>query len=363
MVTCGLSADPSVLVVRTLRAVLLLVAVCTAACGEREPPAARELSGATMGTTFSVTVAAQEPGLQPGDELAERVHVLLDEIEQSMSTYVIQSEVSRFNASQSTEWFEVSARVCAAVADSLSISALTNGAFDITVGPVVDLWGFGPEGARTQPPDDATIAAARARVGYEQVDTDCRRPALRKRRADVRVDLSGYAKGYAVDQVADLLDAEGVDNYMIEIGGELRARGVNASGNSWRVAIESPGESGPRVRRVVPLSDAAMATSGDYRNYFEFAERRYSHTIDPRLGVPVSHDLAAVTVVSDEASLADALATALLVLGPDDGMTFAEEHGIAAYFQRRVGDEFAVSMSPAFRRLAANHPQSSGDAR
>lgn len=312
-----------------------------------------------MGTTFSVTIATRGSGTQPGEALGQRVHGLLEEIEQSMSTYVIRSDVSRFNASQSTEWFPVTSKVCEAVADSLSISALTNGAFDITVGPLVDLWGFGAEGSRTEPPDDATIAAAKARVGYEQVVTDCRRPALRKRRADVRIDLSGYAKGYAVDRIAELLDAEGMRDYMIEIGGELRMRGSNPKGKPWRVAIEAPTETGTRIRRVVELSDAAMATSGDYRNYFEFAERRYSHTIDPRLGVPVSHDLAAVTVISDEAAFADAMATALLVLGPNDGMSLAQEREIAAFFQRRVGDEFVENMSPAFRRLDA---QNAGDA-
>ena len=343
-----------------MRAVLIvvpaLVAVlaCAAGCGYDDSDA-WETRGTTMGTTYSVTVVAGEPAQQPDETLADRLDELLRGIEQAMSTYLVHSDVSRFNATRSTEWFPVSPMVCAAVEGSLAISALTNGAFDVTVGPVVDLWGFGPDGVRTEPPDEEMIAAARKRVGYERLVTDCNRPALRKRRPDVRIDLSGYAKGYAVDRVAELLDAEGVTRYMIEIGGELRMRGLNPAGTPWRVAIESPSESGQQERRVVALTDAAMATSGDYRNYFEFAERRYSHTIDPRLGAPVGHDLGAVTVVSEEAAFADGMATALLVLGPAEGMALAEERGVPALFQRRVGDRIVESASSAFRRLASSN--------
>lgn len=303
-----------------------------------------------MGTTFRVTVVGA-PSYRVDEALADRVTRALDEVEQSMSTYVVSSEVSRFNATRSTKWFPVSAMVCTAVADALSISELTDGAFDITVGPVVDLWGFGPEGSRTAPPDESMIAAAKRRVGYARLSTDCSRPALRKSVADVHIDLSAYAKGYAVDRVAELLDAEGLADYMVEIGGELRIRGKNASGGPWRIAIESPTGTGGPVR-IVELSNTAMATSGDYRNYFEFDDRRYSHTIDPRVGAPVSHDLAAVTVVDDRASFADAMATALLVLGPEQGMRLAERRGLAVYFQRRARDGVVESMSSAFSRLA-----------
>lgn len=336
-----------------MRAGILFVLGCLAACGDRGGRQAVELDGATMGTTFRVAVVVETPA-RPDDALAERVTRVLDEVEQSMSTYLIRSDVSRFNASQSTQWFPVSAIVCLAVADALSISALTGGAFDITVGPVVDLWGFGAEGSRSEPPEESMIAAARERVGYQRVAADCDRPALRKDRADVRIDLSAYAKGFAADRVAELLDAEGVTDYMIEIGGELRLRGSNETGSPWRIAIESPTGSGGHVQRIIEPGDAGMATSGDYRNYFEFGERRYSHTIDPRLGAPVSHDLAAVTVVNEQASFADALATALLVLGPEDGMKLARREELAVYFQQRRGDEILETMSPEFRRLAGS---------
>lgn len=333
-----------------MRAGFLFVIACLAACGNEDEKHALELDGATMGTTFRIVIVTG-PSDRPDDALAERVTRALDEVEQSMSTYLISSDVSRFNASRSTEWFPVPAIVCAAVMDALAISALTEGAFDITVGPVVDLWGFGAEGPRSEPPEESMIAAARERVGYERVAADCDRPAIRKDRGDVRIDLSGYAKGFAADRVAGVLDAEGMTDYMVEIGGELRTRGKNETGGPWRIAIESPTGSGG-VQRVIEPHNAGMATSGDYRNYFEFDERRYSHTIDPRLGAPVAHDLAAVTVVADRAAFADAMATALLVLGPEEGMRLARREELAVYFQQRAGDHVVESMSPAFRRFA-----------
>lgn len=327
----------------------LLVLLVLSGCGADNGRRAYELAGATMGTTFTVTVVAERP---PDDALRGTVSGILNAVEGSMSTYLIHSDVSQFNASPSTDWFPVSQMVCEAVAESLELSALTEGAFDVTVGPVVDLWGFGPDGPRSEPPDDSLIAAARDRVGYRHLAADCGRPALRKSRADLRIDLSAYAKGFAVDRVAERLEAEGATEYMVEIGGELRMAGSNAAGTPWRVAIESPGDPGHPVQRIVGITDAGMATSGDYRNFFEFEQRRYSHTIDPRTGAPVSHDLAAVTVVSEKAAFADGMATALLVLGPTDGMRLAERLELAVFFQRRTDDRFVESMSPAFRRIA-----------
>lgn len=336
---------------RAIFLISLLSCAVVSACGDEGERRTWEIAGETMGTTFSIAVVAALRH-RPADELQQRVQQVLDGIEQSMSTYVIQSEVSRFNTSRSTDWFAVSSMICAAVEETLAISALTDGAFDITVGPLVNLWGFGPEGARREPPDEATIAAARERVGYRQVSADCARPALRKSRADVYIDLSGYAKGFAIDRLAELLESEGLGDYMIEVGGELRMSGRNGDGDPWRVAIESPDDSQQTVRRIVRLTDTAMATSGDYRNYFEYGNRRYSHTIDPRRGAPVNHDLAAVTVVSDKAAFADAMATGLLVLGPRAGLRLAERRGLAVDFQRRTPAGYTETMTDEFRRLA-----------
>jgi FAD:protein FMN transferase len=331
---------------------LLVLGLCSVAllgaCNRGEDTVPFELTGSTMGTTFSV-VLVLAAGQRPDVDLQERIENVVDSIEQSMSTYLLQSEVSRFNTSLSTEWFAVSRMLCVAVEESLAISKLTDGAFDITVGPLVNLWGFGPDSAPLELPDDALIDAARARVGYAQLQADCSQPALRKSRPDVYIDLSAYAKGFAVDRLAELLDNERIDNYMVEIGGELRTRGHNDDGGNWRVAIESPSNT---VQRVLHLSGKAMATSGDYRNYYEFSGSRYSHTIDPRRARPVSHNLAAVSVVSESAGFADAMATALLVLGPEEGMRLATRQHVAAYFQLRTENGFEELMTPAFRDIA-----------
>lgn len=333
----------------------LLMLSCLAvlgACSRSGDWTTHELTGATMGTTFSVSLVLPV-GQNPDSALQARIESVVDSVEQSMSTYLLQSEVSKFNMNPSTEWFAVSAMLCNAVDATLAISELSHGAFDITVGPLVNLWGFGPDGRQLEPPDESMIEAARARVGYAALQVDCSRPAMRKSKPEVYIDLSGFAKGFAVDRLAALIDDAAVDNYLVEIGGELRMRGHNGDGSDWRVAIEMPADDGSTVRQIVALSDTAMATSGDYRNYFEFEGSRYSHTIDPRRARPVSHNLAAVTVIADSAAFADAMATALLVLGPEDGMQLATRHDIAVYFQLRAETGFEEAMSPAFRHITA----------
>ena len=201
------------------------------------------------------------------------------------------------------------------------------------------------------PPPPEEVKAAQARVGYQRVHADCARPAIRKDRPDVYIDLSAWAKGYAVDRVAVLLDELGIESYLVELGGELRMRGRNAEGEPWSVAIEKPAYNGRDVRMVIRLTDHAVSTSGDYRNYFVYEGKRYSHLIDGRKGGPVTHNLASVTVVTDRATLADAMATALLVLGPEEGMALARRENVASYFQLRLEEGFAERMSPAFEDL------------
>lgn len=328
-----------------LAACLLLLA----GCGE-EAAEVHELRGSAMGTQFSVQIA--EPVT---DEQRESLQPAVDEaiagVEQTMSTYLLESDLSRFNASDSTDWFRVSRRLCTAVREALQLSALTDGAFDPTVGPLVNLWGFGPEPVEIRPPADADIETTQARVGYERLRADCDRPGLRKETPELFVDLSAYAKGLAVDSVAELLDARGFRNYLVEVGGEMRISGVNARGEPWAVAIETPEPDRSRVHRVVPLSGKAVATSGDYRNFFEYEGERYSHVIDARSGRPPTHDLASVTVVGDSAAVADAMATALMVLGPMEGMELAEREQVAAYFQLRTDGAVTEQMSSAFRSL------------
>ena len=312
-------------------------------------PATLELKGSAMGTSYSVKLAAADTGLDR-EQLRTDIAAQLELLERSMSTWMPDSELSLFNAAETTDWFRVSILLCAAVSDAQSISRLTGGAFDITVGPLVNLWGFGPDGMREEPPGETQIAELMKSVGYRQLHTDCDRPALRKDLPELYVDLSAFAKGYAVDELASLLEARAVENYLVEVGGELRLSGKNSSGKPWAIAIESPARAKRSVHTIVGLTRAGLATSGDYRNFFEHDGRYYSHAIDPRTGRPVAHRAASVTVLAKTAGIADAMATALLVMGPDDGMSFAESNDLSALFLLRSGDDIEERVSSRFVR-------------
>lgn len=303
-----------------------------------------------MGTTFTVKLIEPTESVDR-NELGRLISDRLDEIEQRFSTYRPSSELSLVNDALTTDWIPVSAELCAVVDDALSISRRTNGAFDITVGPLVLLWGFGPGSEQTAPPGEEQVAEARSSVGYEKIDADCSRPAVRKALPGVQMDLSAFVKGYAVDEVALLLNDHGVGNYLAEIGGELRVAGHNSLAGPWAIAVEKPDVGSRSVQSIVHISDKGMATSGDYRNFFEHDGVRYSHTIDPATGRPVTHNAAAVTVVSDTSAEADALATALLVMGPDDGMRFARESRIAAFFLLRLEQGIEERVTPEFEAL------------
>ena len=326
---------------------LILVTLALAACEDRSQLPEYDLTGATMGTQFSVTLVAPPKDLDK-DSLKAHIEEMLAALERRMSAYIVDSEISTFNDSRSTDWFSVSRELCELVDEALAISRLMGGAFDVTAGPLVNLWGFGPDGVRSKPPSAADIATARARVGYDKLHADCSIPALRKRNPDIYVDLSAYAKGYAVDRIADLLESKRVDNFLVDVGGELRMRGLNAQAARWAVAVEKPSATGRAVQNDFRFTDTGMATSGDYRNYFDHAGKRYSHVIDTRFGAPVSHELASVTVVSESTAVADAMATALFVLGPDEGFERARHDDIAAYFLVRSESGLDERMTSAF---------------
>ncbi|MDH3428456.1 MAG: FAD:protein FMN transferase [Gammaproteobacteria bacterium] len=328
----------------TLLALLSLCAACA------RGPAGVEMSGNTMGTQFSVKLATADVD---AGRLQQEIEASLAEVEHMMSTYLPDSEISRFNASTTTEWYPVSGEFCGSVEDALMLSALTDGSFDITVGPLVNLWGFGPGEMVAEPPSDENIAAMLNSVGYEHLHADCSRPALRKDIAQLVLDMSALGKGYAVDRIADWLEDAGLHDYLVEVGGEMRLGGHNASGRKWAIGIEVPRSDQRRPHTIVHLTDTAVATSGDYRNYFEADGKRYSHTIDTRTGRPVTHSLASVTVVDDSGSRADALATALLVMGPKKGMQLATRENLAALFLLRGEGGIDERSTPAFERLRA----------
>jgi FAD:protein FMN transferase len=327
---------------------VLLVAVAIVSLLRPGPHVAElHLSGRTMGTTYSVKYrpGPDAPSLQV---IQMEVDALLTGINRTMSTYDRNSELSRFNRMRTTDWVPASASLLAVLKTALEIGSQSEGAFDITVGPLVTLWGFGPEFHPDRIPLEADIAAARARSGPDKLtvgDT-----AIRKHRLDVFLDLSGIAKGYGVDRVAELMTAHGIEHYMVEIGGEIRVRGLNARDTPWRIAIEKPLTGERSIQGVLGLSDIALATSGDYRNFFEIAGRRYSHTINPATGWPVDHHLVSVTVLADTSMRADAWATAFQVLGPERGMAIAERIGLPVLFIIERDGQFEERVCCDFQR-------------
>ena len=322
-------------------------------------PVVATYAGTTMGTTYTVRVVVASPTPEPvvGDDIQR----MLDSIDVLMSTYDAASEVSRFNAARTTEPFPMSADTMAVIGRALDISLETGGAFDITVGPLVDAWGFGPTVRGHVLPTDNEVARLLTRVGSMRLELDLDGGTVRKDTPELAVDLSAIAKGHAVDRVAEILSTHGIDRYMIEVGGEVRTAGVNERGGVWRIGIERPDPSGASIQRVVELGDAALATSGDYRNFYEVDGRRLSHTIDPRTGRPVTHALAAVSVIDESCARADALATALEVLGPDEGYALASERGWSALFLvRDDAGGFTERETPGFTTLMETSETRSG---
>lgn len=338
-----LATDPA----RQNIALALLVTLLLCACDAKDSTEF-SYSGNSMGTQFSVKLI---DGSIDNDVLAVAIETALTDVEKMMSTFHAQSEISQFNSSNTTDWYEVSREFCLSVEEALALSAFTSGAFDITVGPLVNLWGFGPGEMILQAPAEEKISAMLETVGYEHLQTDCDTPALRKSIAGIVLDMSAFGKGYAVDRIAAQLDHRGFEHYLVDVGGELRFRGKNAKGEKWAIGIEIPKANLRRPHTIVHLTDTAMATSGDYRNFFEADGKLYSHTIDTSTGRPVTHTLASVTVIDGEAARADALATALLVMGPDKGLEFATTQELAALFLLRTGAGIEERSSPAFEEL------------
>lgn len=331
-------------------ALSLPIILILAACEKPEPDPTIRLVGSTMGASYEIKLVPNPGQTVPADLVKTRADELLARINKQMSTYDPDSELSRFNRNPGTDWIAVSPELLEVVAEGLRISALTGGAFDITVGPLVNLWGFGPEPRRDQVPSDQAIAQARERVGYWRLHARAEPPALKKDRADLYVDLSSLAKGYGVDRLAEMVEASGIDNYLVSIGGDLRAKGHNGKGQPWTVAIERPAPGQRSVERLIKIGDHAVSTAGDYRNYFEQNGQRYSHIISPHTGRPVLQTLVSVTVISKQDMEADAADTALMAAGAERGFQLATEHRLAAFFilASPDGKNFEERYTPEF---------------
>ena len=329
---------------------LLLAVFVLAGCQLFESDKIVSIDGQTMGTTFSMRwVDQNDDRLQP---VRLRAGKVLSDVNQQMSTYIPNSELSLFNALPGGSQLEVSQPLASLVEQALDLSERSGGAFDITVGPLVNLWGFGPQGRIEKAPSDDEIKALKDRIGYHNIEVLDSPTRLRKT-GQQYVDLSAIAKGYGVDQLASVLEAQGITDYLVEIGGELRARGLKPDGTAWRIAIESPNTIERSVGRIINVKDTAIATSGDYRNFFEEGGVRFSHTLNPETGRPITHRLASVTVLSPTCAQADALATTLMVMGEDKGFEFAKENSIAAYFlvKSEQGDQFIEMATDEFEQF------------
>lgn len=331
-------------------AIILLVG-CDTKAPPQPGPRMLDFSGPTMGTQYHIKVLDVPEG-DAAVQLKRTVEQRLDQLNGMMSTYDSSSDVSLFNNSESVQWENVPDELAQVVGEAVHTGLMTEGAFDITCGPLVDLWGFGPDPRNPDRiPTDQQIAEAKARIGLKKIEYQLDPHAIRKTIPELRIDLSGVAKGFAVDQIALLFRSLGIASFLVDIGGEVRAQGINPDGKPWRIGIEPPLPGVRQVQRVVELTDMAMATSGDYRNYFEHDGVRYSHIIDPRTGRPIHHRLVSVSVVDPTCARADALATGLMVLGPEEGYRLAKEQELAVLMIVKTDTGFCEKMTPEFERI------------
>lgn len=299
---------------------------------DKEPEVVR-LSGETMGTTFNITAIGED---LDEDALAAAVQETLAEVNAKMSNWDTNSEVSTFSAATSTDPMPVSAEFAQVLTAANEVHEKTGGIFDVTLGPLIELWGFGPRTPEDPVPSDADIEAALSGVGQTRLLTlDAEAGTLAKSQPGVGINLSAIAKGYGIDAVAETLREAGIEDYLVEIGGDLVTKGQNDKGEAWRIGIEKPQAGAQTPQLIVSVGDLGMASSGDYKNFFEQNGVRYSHIIDPTTGRPITHRTTSVTVLAENAMMADAWATAMLALGQEKGLELAEKNELAVYFISR----------------------------
>ncbi|MCY1430966.1 FAD:protein FMN transferase [compost metagenome] len=325
-------------------AVLVLLAGCEGA------DTLERVSGPTMGSSYTVQYVRSAGSPGPG-QVKEEVEGLLAGIDGTFSTYRADSAIERFNVLPAGSCRVMPQRLLQLVQVGMQLSEQSQGAYDLTVEPLLNLWGFGPQAREQRVPDAQTLADTRQRVGYRYLriegDKLCKD-------APVEVDFNSIAAGFAVDEVVERLQALGVSSYLVEVTGELRAAGVKPDGSHWRVAVEVPRDDRQVAEQVLAVDGFGVSTSGDYRNYFERDGKRYSHTLDARTGRPVEHELAAVTVLASSALMADGFSTLLMILGPQAGWEFAVRHNIAALFVTHADNGFVSRSTPVFQAMAAN---------
>lgn len=309
-----------------------------------------------MGTGYAVTVIASPHEIDAA-ALTELVQATLTQVSRTFSTYDPTSELSRLNRRASLQWTAVSPAFLEVLELARAVSRLTGGAFEPTVQPLVELWGFGASGQPRRVPSTQEVADARTKTGIAKLETKRHPPRMRKRDPRLSLDLNGIAKGFAVDEIAHRLEKSGVRRYLVDIGGEIRVAGKAPRGMPWRIGIERPSNATPGGPITLQLVQGAVATSGDYRNFFSVDDQRYSHLIDPKTGYPVRHGLVSVTVLHEQTAIADALATGLLVLGPQRGLALATTLDLPAYFIVRAEEAWRIEaterLTPFLNRYGA----------
>lgn len=308
----------------------ILASLLATSCSPRE----WHIAGRRMGTTWQVTVVPPRDTRLTEGALRDLVQRRLDELDFAFTNWNDNAPVPRFNVSRSMDWQDMPRELVEMVRFAQELSERTGGAFDITIAPLVDLWGFGPKGRVPGPPSDAAIAGAMQHVGWKKLEARDEPPALRKRDPELQINVSAMADGYACAELAGLFRAGGVENFLIEIGGAVLGWGLNAEGRGWRVGIQRPEAADGDTMGSITLHNQAVSTSGVYRQYFERRGRRFAHVLDARTGRPVVHDLLSVSVVGDSAFKADGWDTALLILGPGEGRALAEKLKLDAMFLR-----------------------------
>ncbi len=337
-------------IIRRLAVVIIGILFVAVGCTDKEMPVVH-LYGDTMGTTYNIKYVGNKDIDDEG--LQGKVDQRLAEINKLMSTYDTTSELSRFNQYRYTNSFAVSDETRVVVEEALRLGELSKGVLDVTVGPLVNLWGFGPTKRPEKIPSDEDIASVRDYVGLDKLSVT--ENGLKKAHPMLYVDLSTIAKGYGVDQIAEMLERYSIENYLIEIGGEMRVKGHRGNGDEWLIAIEKPVTTERAVQKIVSIGTNAIATSGDYRNYYEENGVRYSHLIDPRTGKPIRHSLVSVTVVHPSSMTADGLATAFNVMGWEMARSVAEAENLAVFLIRRTDDGFEEYASSEFDNIVDVH--------
>ncbi|MEY4684692.1 MAG: hypothetical protein RLZ25_1151 [Pseudomonadota bacterium] len=328
---------------------LLIISICLALSGCEPTSEVREFSGQQQGTTYHIKVVI-DPAKTSEKTILALIEAIFARVDLAVSNYRDDSELSRFNHQKSTAWVPVSAELAYLTSLAREVSDKTQGCFDLTIKPLFDLWGFSKAGPQKVPPE-AEIRRVMKHIGMGRIEVDRSGSRMRKRDPEIQLDLSSIGQGYTVGEIAKALEQQGVVDYLVEIGGELKVRGRKPDGSHWRVAVEKPSPFSQEIQSLIDVREiqgTAIMTAGTYRHYFEQEGQVYSHIMDPRSGRPVTHNLLSVTILHEDPTLADLWDTALLCVGENQALKIAEQEGLKVLLIADHEHQLVETMSPAF---------------